>query len=382
MKKLLSVSVILALLLSLTACAAQSSAPEPRQDSEAAVVASTAAPEPTEPAVDKLDEMIAAMSLEEKVGQMFLARCPEEEALETAEKYHLGGYVLFDRDFADRSGEEVKAEIQSWQDASRIPMLIAVDEEGGTVVRVSSHFRDEAFISPKEYYTYGGWEAVTGAETEKADLLLSLGVNVNLAPVCDITADQEQFMYLRSVSEDSDEVSTVVSRTVEIYKSKKLGSALKHFPGYGDNIDTHTGIARDTRPYSEFLSKDFKPFSAGISAGADSVLVSHNIVECIDDEYPASLSEKVHRTLRDVLSFHGVIMTDDLIMDAITEYTGSDTAAVFAVKAGNDLLCCSDLENQYPAVLAAVREQKIPMPQIDASVKRVLQWKQNLGLLQ
>ena len=381
MKKLLSVSVILALLLSLTACAAQSSAPEPRQDSEAAVVASTAAPEPTEPAVDKLDEMIAAMSLEEKVGQMFLARCPEEEALETAEKYHLGGYVLFDRDFADRSGEEVKAEIQSWQDASRIPMLIAVDEEGGTVVRVSSHFRDEAFISPKEYYTYGGWEAVTGAETEKADLLLSLGVNVNLAPVCDITADQEQFMYLRSFSEDADEVSTFVSRTVEIYKSKKLGSALKHFPGYGDNIDTHTGIARDTRPYSEFLSKDFKPFSAGISAGADSVLVSHNIVECIDDEYPASLSEKVHRTLRDVLSFHGVIMTDDLIMDAITEYTGSDTAVVFAVKAGNDLLCCSDLENQYPAVLAAVREQKIPMPQIDQSVRRVLQWKQDLGLI-
>ena len=189
-------------------------------------------------------------------------------------------------------------------------------------------------------------------------------------------------MYLRSFSEDADEVSTFVSKTVEIYKSKKLGSALKHFPGYGDNIDTHTGIARDTRPYSEFLSKDFKPFSAGISAGADSVLVSHNIVECIDDEYPASLSEKVHRTLRDVLSFHGVIMTDDLIMDAITEYTGSDTAAVFAVKAGNDLLCCSDLENQYPAVLAAVREQKIPMPQIDASVKRVLQWKQNLGLLQ
>ncbi|MBQ4170677.1 MAG: beta-hexosaminidase, partial [Ruminococcus sp.] len=208
-----------------------------------------------------------------------------------------------------------------------------------------------------------------------------LGINVNLAPVCDITTDSEQFMYLRSFSENADEVSEFASRTVSIYKEKKLGSTLKHFPGYGDNVDTHTGIARDTRSYSEFLSKDFKPFEAGVKAGADCVLVSHNIMECIDDEQPASLSDKVHQTLRDTLQFKGVIVTDDLIMEAITDYTGADTAAVAAVKAGNDMLCCSDLENQYPAVVEAVRNQEIPMPQIDRSVRRVLQWKQSLNLI-
>ena len=110
-------------------------------------------------------------------------------------------------------------------------------------------------------------------------------------------------------------------------------------------------------------------------------MVSHNIMESVDAERPASLSDKVHQILRRDLNFNGVIMTDDLIMEAITDYTGAETAAVAAVKAGNDMLCCSDLENQYPAVVDAVRNQEIPMPQIDQSVRRVLQWKQDLGLI-
>ena len=188
-------------------------------------------------------------------------------------------------------------------------------------------------------------------------------------------------MYERSVSGDADEVSRFAELAVGVYRSKKLGSVLKHFPGYGDNSDTHTGIAVDERSYSDFLSNDFKPFASGISAGANCVLVSHNIVKCMDGDYPASLSEKVHRILREDLRFNGVIMTDDLVMGAISEYTGSDSAAVFAAKAGNDMLCCSDLEIQYPAVLEAVQNQEIPMEQIDLSVKRVLKWKQDLGLI-
>ena len=382
MKKLLSLSLTLALLLGLTACGAQSSAPEATTSAvSSAETAMPATEEATEPAVDKLDEMIGKMSLEEKVGQMFFVRCPDENAAELAQDYHLGGYVLFGRDFEGLSEEEVKQNIRSYQDVSKIPMLIGVDEEGGDVARVSWYFRDAPFLSPREYYAEGGWEAVTSAETEKAELLNSLGVNVNLAPVCDVTGNEDSFMYSRSFSGDADEVSEFASKTVAIYKDKKLGSTLKHFPGYGDNADTHTGVAYDNRSYSEFLSKDFKPFSAGIKAGADCVLVSHNIVECIDDANPASLSDKVHQTLRDTLGFQGVILTDDLIMEAITDITGAESAAVAAVKAGNDMLCCSDLENQYPAVVDAVRNQEIPMPQIDQSVRRVLQWKQDLGLI-
>ena len=377
MKKILAL-LMLGAMLTLTACqSSQEQTPQAQTDAQ-----TVESQEPTEPETDTLEEMVAKMSTEEKVGQMFFARCPDVNAAETAAQYHLGGYILFGRDFENLTAEDVKANIKSYQDASAVPMLIGTDEEGGTVVRASYYLRDEgAFLSPRDYYTDGGWEAVESAETEKADLLLSLGINVNLAPVCDVTGEPEQFMYERSVSGDADEVSQFVEKTVSIYRSKKLGSVLKHFPGYGDNSDTHTGITVDSRSYSEFLSNDFKPFAAGISSGADCILVSHNIVECMDADYPASLSDKVHQIIRNDLRFNGVVMTDDLIMGAISEYTGSDAAAVFAAKAGNDMLCCSDLEVQYPAVLEAVEKQEIPMEQIDRSVIRVLKWKQDLGLI-
>lgn len=100
----------------------------------------------------------------------------------------------------------------------------------------------------------------------------------------------------------------------------------------------------------------------------------------MDSEYPASLSQKVHDILRNEFKFDGVIMTDDLIMDAITDFTGDEAAAVTAAKCGNDLLCCSSVDTQYPAVLEAVQNGEIPEAQVDASVKRILKWKQNLGI--
>ena len=377
MKRFLSVSLSLLCICSLAACDFAHSESVPTT----AEVTTEPATDPAEADNAKLEEMVAKMTNEEKVGQLFFVRCPDVDAVQTVSDYHIGGYILFGRDFEGHTAEEVRMDIASYQSAAKVPLLIGVDEEGGSVVRVSDVLRDSPFLSPKEYFADGGWQAVENAETEKADLLLSLGINVNLAPVVDITSDENTFIFQRSFSDDPTLVCSFAERTVGIYRDKKLGSTLKHFPGYGDNEDTHTGIAHDSRPYSDFLTKDFLPFEAGIKAGADCVMVSHNIMECVDNERPASLSDKVHQILRRDLNFTGVIMTDDLVMEAITEYTGSQTAAVTAVQAGNDLLCCSDLENQYPAVLTAVENQQIPMEQLDRSVKRVLKWKQSLGLL-
>lgn len=334
-------------------------------------------------AEQKIDEIIQNMTLEEKVGQMFYVRCPEADAVETITTYNLGGYILFGRDFDEKTKDEVVSAVQSYQAASEIPMLIGVDEEGGTVVRVSgnSNLYDSPFLSPKDTYANGGWTAVEDDAVNKADLLLSLGINVNMAPVCDVTSDSDAFMYERSFSSDVDEVCKFVQKTVSISKQKHLGTVLKHFPGYGDNTDTHTGMAYDDRDYSEFEESDFKPFIAGIDAGADCILAAHSVVNSMDSEYPASLSAKVHNIIRSDLGFDGVIMTDDLAMDAITEYTGNEAAAVLAAKCGNDILCCSDIESQYPAVLEAVQNGEIPESQIDASVKRILKWKTNLGLI-
>lgn len=376
-----SALLALCMVFLMSACANSNSQPEQSQTTEQTTVQPTTMSE-EEINDQKLDKFISNMTLEEKVGQMFYVRCPDEDAVKQVSKYNIGGYILFGRDFDGKTKDEVINDIQSYQDEADIPLLIGVDEEGGTVVRVSSNpnLRETPFLSPKDTYSNGGWDAIEQDANDKADLLLSLGINVNMAPVCDMTSNEYGFMYDRSFSSDVDIEDRYVRTVVETSKAKKLGTVLKHFPGYGNNSDTHTGIAYDDREYSEFENTDFKPFYQGIESGADCILVSHNIVNCMDSEYPASLSQKVHNILRNDFKFDGVIMTDDLIMDAITEFTGDEAAAVTAAKCGNDLLCCSSVETQYPAVLEAVQNGEIPESQVDASVKRILKWKQNLGI--
>lgn len=328
-----------------------------------------------------LSELLAGLSLEEKVGQMFLARCPKN-AVEAIREYAVGGYVLFKRDFEGETKDSLAEKLETYQEASALPMLFAVDEEGGTVVRVSafSKFRATPFASPQEVFSNGGFEAVAADAKEKAELLLSLGISVNLAPVCDVSELPAAYMYRRSFGKNAEETSVYVKTAVTAMKEAGLGCVLKHFPGYGNNADTHKGIVYDTRSYETYTESDFKPFLAGIEAGAGAVMVSHNIVQCMDAALPASISESVHRILREELGFDGVILTDDLSMDAIGEYTG-EAAAVAAVLAGNDMLCSTDFTVQIPAVLAAVNDGRISEEQIDTAVLRILRWKAELGLL-
>ncbi|MGN0490828.1 glycoside hydrolase family 3 protein [Ruminococcus sp.] len=387
MKKILSLLTLIAIATLCVACNSDNSSSSENVIDNAQQQNTTAQPttiSEEEKAEKRIDNLISEMTVEEKVGQMFFVRYPDIDAAQQVTEYNLGGYILFGKDFDGKTREEITDNINSCQNSAKIPLLIGVDEEGGTVVRVSSNenLRETPFLSPRDIYANGGWSAIEEDAAEKADLLLSLGINVNLAPVCDVTSDYSAFMYDRSFSGDADEVSRFVKKVVEISSEKKLGTVLKHFPGYGNNEDTHTGIAYDNRDISAFTETDFKPFIEGINSGADCILFSHNIVSCMDDEYPASLSEEVHNLLRNQLGFDGVIMTDDLSMGAITDYTGTENAAVLAIKSGNDLLCCSDVEEQYPAVLLSVQNGEIPVEQIDNSVKRILKWKQKLGLIE
>ena len=352
------------------------------EEPEGSDAAGEQAEEP-DPIAARAQELLDGMTLEEKVGQMFIARCPETDAAQLAADYHLGGYILFGRDFKDKTAEQVTADIQSYQGAAEIPLLIAVDEEGGTVNRVSSNpnLRSSPFRSPQSLYSEGGLELVRSDAQEKCRLLESLGININFAPVCDVSQDPADFIYDRTLGRDAQETSQYVAAVVETMAEEGMGSVLKHFPGYGNNTDTHTGVAYDDRPYDTFLTSDFLPFQAGIAAGVDMVLVSHNIVSAMDEASPASLSPEVHRVLREDLGFTGVIVTDDLVMDGVRDFAGDDEAAVLAVQAGNDLICCTDFQTQVPAVLAAVESGEITEEQIDAAVLRVLTMKLRLGIL-
>ena len=339
-------------------------------------------PEQTVPP-DPIRQLMNAMSLEERVGQLFLARCDDSVALEHIEAYHLGGFILFGRDFNSETPDTFREKISSYQAAAKLPLLIAVDEEGGSVTRVSSNpaFRGSKFPSPRNAYRQGGLELVIEMEKEKIQLLTSLGINVNLGPVCDITTQSNAFMYDRSLGCDKYETADFVSETVGWMKHGSLGSCLKHFPGYGNNIDTHTGIAVDPRTLAELEGNDLIPFASGIAAECDAILVSHTVVECLDPEMPASLSPAVHDYLRNTMGFEGVIVTDDLVMQAITDAYGAGEAAVLAILAGNDLLCSTEYMVQYEAVLAAVLEGRIDIDTLNNAVRNVLEWKTDLGLL-
>ncbi len=332
---------------------------------------------------DTIEDIIASMTLEQRVGQLFLARCPAEDAIKAVEKYYLGGFTLYATDFYDQTKKSMKNVIASYQNASYVPMFIAVDEEGGNVVRVSKYsaFRDAPFASGRDLFAQGGLDLIITTEIEKCQLLTSLGINVNLAPVCDITTDEASYMYPRSLGQSPEITAQFVRSVIRVQRNNGIGGALKHFPGYGNNSDTHTGIAVDNRSLDTLENIDLVPFAAGIESGCDAIMVSHTFVNCLDSEIPASLSAKVHKYLREEMGFVGVIVTDDLGMDAITDLYGAGEAAVMALECGNDLLCVTDYATQYDAVLAAVKSGRVSEETVNESVTRILLWKQSIGLL-
>lgn len=340
-------------------------------------------PAPENPTLTRAKEILAGMTIDEKVGQMFIVRVPIKNAVEDVSTYHIGGYIMFGRDFTGKTKDHIVQTINSWQANAKIPLLIGVDEEGGIVNRVSTNrnLRAVPFWSPQALYAEGGFDLIRSDTKEKAELLHSLGINLNFAPVSDVSQNPSDFIYSRSFGRDGVATAEYVRNVVEVMQEQKIGSVLKHFPGYGDNADTHTGVAYDNRPYDTFTSSDFLPFQAGIDAGASMVLVSHNVVNAIDSQSPASLSSHAHEILRNDLGFNGVIITDDLVMDGVRNFAGDAEVAVRAVEAGNDMLCCTNFWEQIPAVINAVNSGQINEERINESVLRILQLKMSLGII-
>lgn len=331
----------------------------------------------------RAEQVLEGMTLEQQAAQMFFVRFPQKDWQQVTAQYQPGGFILFAVDFEERTLEQMQEILASCQQAAAVPLLMGVDEEGGTVVRVSKYaqYREQPFASPQKLYAAGGLELVRSDAEEKAALLRRVGLNVNLAPVCDVANGPEDYIYPRTLGAGVQETADFVRTVVEQSTASGIGSVLKHFPGYGGNADTHTGLSYDNRTLDELRARDFIPFQAGIQAGAGAVLVSHNVLPQVGGEMPASLSPEIHRLLREELGFSGVMMTDDLDMGAIGQYTDGKAAAVQAVLAGNDLLICTDYETQMPAVLEAVYSGEISPERIRESARRVLIWKAELGLL-
>lgn len=339
----------------------------------------------------ELEDRLARMTLAEKVGQLFFLRCPSSGAEAAVAQYHLGGILLFTQDYKDASGnwltqdafaEKLAALQAAAESDTGIPLLIGSDEEGGTVTRASRNpnLFPSKFPSPQSLFETVGLEGLLADTQQYNSRLHSLGITVNFAPVCDVSTNPKDFIYERSFGQNAQTTADYIAQVVAAMSDAGIASVLKHFPGYGSNADTHTGIAVDERPYEQFLAEDYLPFAAGIGAGAPFVLVSHNIVTCLDSSYPASLSAAWHEQLRSHLGFEGVILTDDLDMGAVKAYADGGNIAVLALQAGNDMIVCSDL-TQIGAVIAAVQDGTLSEETIDSACRRVLAAKQSLLLI-
>ncbi len=371
--------------------------PEEAPDGELWIPTEAPGETPTEPSPEealgaRAEELLAAMTPAQKVGQVFLVRCPgpNGDGAGLMERYQPGGYLLFKRDFQNAAGEwltsgQVRERLEGYAAAAALAPMFGVDEEGGTVCRASLDpliFPEGRLPSPRELFEQGGMPAIAQNTAYKNDVLLQMGINVNLAPVVDITTRQGDFMYQRSLGQDGQTTAAFVETVAAIGQAQGMGSVLKHFPGYGPNGDTHTGSVTDTRSREQFDGSDLVPFRAAASLPGAAILVSHNVVACMDDSLPASLSPKVYDLLRRELGFDGVALTDDLMMDAVKDYAGDGSAALMALQAGADMVITSHPDTDIPRVLEAASGGQLSAGRLEEAVLRVLKWKLTLGILE
>ena len=326
----------------------------------------------------KADEFMKNMSFEDKISQMIFPRFNYTNRTDDIINKKPGGYVLFAYDFEYNATfiQNYMQEIQNLSESNNgLPLGLSVDEEGGTVVRVSQYHRSKKFPSPQEIYNKSGNYGIAQIDKEKRDLLRKFFLNVNLAPVADISSNSSDYIYPRTIGRNALESAEYIEKDVEGYVKDNFTCCAKHFPGYGNNIDTHGDIAIDERSYEQFQQEDFLTFEAAIRQQIPMILVSHNIVKCKDDKHPASLSKAWHDILRNELNFTGLILTDDLSMGAIKKYTDNVSEAVLAVNAGNDILLTSDYYMHYNALMEAIKDGSITEDVVNKACRRIIAWK-------
>lgn len=319
---------------------------------------------------NKAYQKLKELSQKEKIGELFLLRYPDK----LNKVNYVGGYVFYAKDFKNKSKSSITKMITSLQENRNIKLLTAVDEEGGTVTRLSHIAK---FSSPQELYKEGGFSKIEEDTINKSKLLEELGLNLNLAPVVDISTNKDDYIYKRTLGEDEVLTSKYARIVIEASKNYNVSYTLKHFPGYGNNIDTHYNSSLDTRTYEELVNKDLIPFEEGIKSGAEAILVSHNIVSALTND-PASLSIIIHNLLRKNLNFKGIVITDDISMKAVSENNDSTLKALLA---GNNLIITSNYQESYSEISKALQDNIIPEEYLDYLVLRNLAWKYSKNLI-
>lgn len=339
----------------------------------------------------EIEDKISSMTMEEKVAQMFAVMpeaisdaSPVTEGYELKEglyEYPLGGILLMGPNIINEDQTRgLIRDIQTYsKDRIGIPLFTFVDEEGGTVKRVSGTIEGVPYLKSAEEMTADGDDIYTVGKTV-GSYLSDLGFNVDFAPVADVVSETSAGVINgRSFSSDPKVVAKAVTDFAKGLESEHVYGTFKHFPGHGPTrSDTHNGSAYVDKSLEELESWDLVPFQAAIDNGAKFIMISHHSVNAIDPEgTPATLSKKVITDLlKNKMGYDGIVVSDALNMGAIADYYGAGEAALMAVDAGADILLePADFYTAYNAVVNAVESGDIKEERIDESVRKILEVK-------
>ena len=269
----------------------------------------------------------------------------------------------------------IRKAIDNLQNISKIPLVIAVDEEGGSVSRVAGAGLADDVGDMSEIGSTCDPEKAKEAGTTIGTYLSQFGFNVDFAPVADVVSAENAVIGNRSFGSDPNVVGTMVAAEVQGLQESGVSACLKHFPGIGDTTtDTHDEKAVSEKTLEDMQQTDLPAFQSGIDAGADFVMVSHmSLPNVVGDDTPCSLSGAViNDLLRNQLGYDGIVITDALDMSAITDSYSSAEAAVKAIEAGADMLLMPEnFEEAYQGVLDAVQNGTISEDRINESLKRI-----------
>ncbi|MFD6290993.1 glycoside hydrolase family 3 protein [Streptomyces sp. NPDC060205] len=357
----------------------------------------------------RLRALISRMTLEEKVGQLFVMRvyghsatAPDQAdidanlaeigvrtAAELIAKYRVGGIIYFGWAHNTRAPHQIADLSNGIQKASLeqprgLPVLISTDQEHGIVARVGT----PATLFPGAMALGAGrsrTDARTAGRIAGAELR-AMGILQDYAPVADVNVNPANpVIGVRSFGADPEAVAGLVAAQVKGYQGAGVAATSKHFPGHGDTeTDSHYGFPVIEHTEAQWAELDAPPFKAAIAAGIDSIMTAHIMVPALDPAGdPATLSRPILTgILRERLGYDGVVVTDSLGMEGVRTKYGDDRVPVLALKAGVDqLLNPPKLDVAWNAVLAAVRGGELTEARLDESILRVLRLKAKLGLL-
>lgn len=373
----------------LTGCSPQ---PSPSSSVSPILPSSTLPPSPLPsptPTLDPLQAQLAAMTTEQKVGQLLVAGIEgtqaSSDAMVAIQGYQVGGIILFGRNVESAAQLSDLTNALKGLNGNYIPLFLCVDEEGGRVSRMPPEISDVP--PPLQFGQSDSPSLCSRLGRMLGDECAAFGLNVDFAPSLDIWSNPENTVIGdRAFGTDSATVSTAGNAAWEGITDRGIIPVIKHFPGHGDTaVDSHVGLPVVEKNLSQLKAQELVPFSSAIQRQVPAIMVAHILEKSIDETYPASLSPKVVTgLLRNEMGFDGIVFTDDLTMGAIADSYGIGDAAVLAVEAGCDmLLVCHQEKNlalAYQALLQAVQTGRISIERLDQSVTRVLSLKEEFEL--